>query len=158
VAAIISAISGEAVRKELVPRPEAIAVALPDGEEADAVADCALVDVRMTEAPGAILKWNIWLKFPGLLMLKSVIKPSMSDALKEPDADPVPVMPVVMFNAPARVKSTPAVVEPLFVIVNVLSDVSCDVAVTVAACAGWTSATPHTTTTIMDRHAARTAG
>jgi len=146
-AAIASEISEDEVRNELVPLSEAIAVALPDGEEADAMAVTMPDDARIIDAPALMSKDNILSKFPDNGAVKSSVVPSMSEPLNEPDADPVPVIAGVKSRTPASINSTVAMAVPLLVRVNILSEVTCDSAVTEAAYAGFPTETPQIRTT-----------
>jgi hypothetical protein len=107
-AAMVSEIPEDEVRNEAVPLTDSIAVALPDGEEADAVAVAMPNDVRMVDDPALGSKKNVSSNVPDDGTVKSSVAPSMSEPLTEPDADPVPVMAVVRSPLPASVNSTGA--------------------------------------------------
>jgi hypothetical protein len=61
----------------LVPLSDAVPVALPDCEEADAVAVAMLGDVRMRDAPAPMLKTTVSLNVPKSGTVKIVVAPSI---------------------------------------------------------------------------------
>src|SRR5271165_3747336 len=97
---MLSKMPGDEVRNVPVKAKFAIAVALPDGEEADAMAAADTDDVRTIDAPGAIVKEKDSLNVPDGGVVKIIVEPSMTVWLYEADAAPVGLTAVVRVMTP----------------------------------------------------------